>query len=126
MSISLATWRNPLQWNRFRNIKCEDVDYGYDIIVVTQVLTLKEFPPDQLMRLELIEKLYQQGLNSVQISHFMKESYICSPTGLQYDPKLVWVSHDKFLKRKKRVEETTISVDQDYFFVKKGVKFSTM
>ena len=59
---------SQLQWNRFRNIKCEDVDYGYDIRVVTKILTLKDTPEDQLKRLLLIGTLYEKGLNSVQIS----------------------------------------------------------
>ena len=115
-----------LQWSRFRNIKCEDVDYGYDIKVVTQVLTLKDIPKDQLQRILLIETLYEKGLDSVQISDFFNGNQIPTPTGLSYSPKLVWVTNDKFQKRKQRINNTMVSVDQDYFFIKEGVKFWTV
>ena len=113
----------PSQWNRFRNIKCEDVDYGYDIKVVTQILTLKDISEDQLKRLRLIETLYQRGLNSVEISDFLNRHQISTPTGLSYNPKIVWVTHDKFQKRKQRINSTVVSVEQDYFYIKEGVRF---
>ena len=114
--------RTLLQWNKFRNIKCEDVDYGYDIKVVTQILTLKDIPEDQLKRLLLIETLFIKGLNSVQISDFLNRHQISTPTGLSYNPKLVWVTHDKFQKRKQRINSTFVSVEQDYFYIKEGVR----
>ena len=126
MPINPATWPSLSQWNKFRNIKCEDVDYGYDIKVVTQILTLKDMPEDQLKRLLLIETLYERGLNSVQISDFLNSYQIPSPTGLSYNPKLVWVTHDKFQKRKRRINSTLVSVDQDYFYIREGVKFWTV
>lgn len=95
------------------------MDYGYDIFVTTKTLTLKDIAPEQLLRLELIELLYSRGLNSVQISDYMNKSGIISPTGLSYNPTLIWVTHDKFQKRKKRTYDTKVSVEQDYFFVKK-------
>jgi hypothetical protein len=116
----------PSQWNKFRNIKCEDVDYGYDIKVVTQILTLKDIPEDQLKRLLLIETLYEKGLSSVQISDFLNNHQISTPTGLSYNPKLVWVTHNKFQNRKKRIKDTLVSVDQDYFYIREGVKFWTV
>ena len=90
----------PTPWNEFRNINCEDVDYGYDKKVVTQILTLNDLPEDSLKRLELMETetLYQKGLNSVKISDFSNENEILTPTYLQYDPKIVWISHDKVHK----------------------------
>lgn len=116
----------PSQWNKFRNIKCEDVDYGYDIKVVTQVLSLKDIPEDQLKRLQLIESLYMRGLGPVEISNFLNRKQILTPTGLTYTPKLVWVAYNKFKKRKQRINNTQISVDQDYFYIKEGVKFWTV
>jgi hypothetical protein len=49
----------------------------------------------------------------------MNETGIVSPTGLSYNPTLIWVTHDKFQKRKKRILDTKVTVDQDYFFIKK-------
>ena len=83
-------------------------------------------PEDQLKRLLLIETLYERGLNSVQISDFLNSYQIPSPTGLSYNPKLVWVTHDKFQKRKRRINSTLVSVDQDYFYIREGVKFWTV
>ena len=122
MWINRAIWQNQSRWNNLRNIKCEDVDYGYDIKVSTQILTLKDIPEDQLSRLHLIERLYNNGLDSVEISNYLNSKLILTPTGLKYNPKLVWVTHNKFQKRKQRIDSTFVSVDQDYFYVKKGVK----
>lgn len=126
MLTSRETWRSQSQWSRFRNIKCEDVDYGYDIKVVTQVLSLKDIPEEQVQRLLLIESLYMKGLGPVEISDFLNRKQILTPTGLTYTPKLVWVAYDKFKKRKERINNTQISVDQDYFFIKEGVEFWTV
>ena len=91
---------------------------------MTEILTLKDIPEDQLKRLLLIETLYEKGLNSVQISNFLNSHQVISPfIGLFYNPKLVWVTHNKFQKRKKRINNTLVSVDQDYFYIKEGVKF---
>ena len=93
---------------------------------MTQILTLKDIPEDQLKRLQLIETLYEEGLNSVQISDLLNSHQISTPTGLSYNPKLVWVTHNKFQKRKKRINNTLVSVDQDYFYIKEGVKYWTV
>ena len=90
---------------------------------MTQILTIKDIPEDQLKRLLLIETLYEKGLNSVQISDFFNSRQISTPTGLSYNPKLVWVTHNKFQKRKQRINSNLVSVDQDYFYIKKGVKY---
>ena len=73
--------------------------------------------------LNRIETLFIKGLNSVQISEFLNRHQISTPTGLSYNPKLVWVTHDKFQKRKQRVNSTFVSVEQDYFYIKEGVRF---
>ena len=93
---------------------------------MTQILTLKDIPEDQLKRLLLIETLYEKGLNSLQICEFLNSLQVSTPTGLSYNPKLVWVTHNKFQKRKKRINNTLVSVDQDYFYIKEGVKFWTV
>lgn len=89
MLTNQGIWPSRSQWNKFRNIKCEDVDYGYDIKVTTRVLTSKDVPEDQLKRLLFIEAIYEKGLNFVQISDFLNSNHILTPTGLSYNPKLV-------------------------------------
>jgi len=76
--------------------------------------------------LELIDRLYNKGSNSVQISDFLNENQIRSPSGLKYNPTLVWVTNNKFQKRKKRIADTKVSVDQDFFFTKEGVNIWTV
>ena len=83
-------------------------------------------PIQKIRYLNRIETLYEKGLNSVQISDFLNSHQISTPTGLSYNPKLVWVTHNKFQKRKKRINNTLVSVDQDYFYIKEGVKFWTV
>ena len=86
---------------------------------------MRDLSADQLRRLELVESLYQEGMTSVEISEFLNRNQIKTHAGLPYSPKLVWVSNDKFQKRKCRFLSTTVSVHQDYFYVKKGVKLWT-
>lgn len=85
MWISQGIWQSQLQSNRFRYIKCEDVDYGYDILITTKLLTLKDIPEEQLLCHRLIEHLYTRGLNSVQISDYIHETGIVSPKGYRID-----------------------------------------
>ncbi len=75
-------------------------------------------PEGQLNRLNLIETLYSKGFSSTQISDHLNTNNIPTPTGLLYNPQIVWVSHDKYQKRKQRIDATFVSVEQDYFYVK--------
>ncbi|WP_126828167.1 hypothetical protein [Pseudidiomarina taiwanensis] len=72
------------------------------------------------MRLELIARLYNRGYNSVEISKKLNDSGIRTPTGLCYTPKLVWVTQSKYQKRKERELKTLVSVDQDYFYIRRN------
>lgn len=49
----------------------------------------------------------------------MNEAGIVSPKGFSYNPSLIWIKHNKFQERRKRISDTKVSVDQDYFFIKK-------
>lgn len=86
------------------------------------MLTINHLSEDRLHRLELIENLHSQGLNCAQIATFLNEKNIQTPRGLRYNAKIVWVTLHKYQKRKKRFNSTELSVEQDYFYVKKGAK----
>lgn len=70
--------------------------------VVTRSLSLNVIPDGRLERLRLIDSLYQQGWNSVEIANHLNEQGILTPSGKAYYPKLVWVTQNKFKRRADR------------------------
>lgn len=96
--------------------------YGFDIIIKTNVLTLNQLDKDQNDRLELIKDLYEKGLTPKQIAHYLNQENLLTPTGKLYTTQLVFMTHSKYLKRLQRMNNIQVSVKQDYFYVKSGVK----
>lgn len=80
---------------------------------------MNELPEDQVYRLNIMGDLDAEGLTSKQIADYLNEQNLLTPTGQQYYPKLVWVTLDKYKKRQARLDDIEISVDQDYFFLRK-------
>ena len=55
-------------------------------------------------RLEFIKSLSDKGMNSVEISNYLNSNNIKSPKGLLYNPKLIWVTLNKYKIRLTRLE----------------------
>jgi len=85
-----------------------------DVTVRTRTLTIIDIPQERLEKLNLIDDLYGQGLNSREIADHLNECGIRSPHGGTYSSKLVWVTHKKFTDRQERMKDTTFTVDRIY------------
>mgnify|MGYP003328572946 FL=1 len=59
-------------------------------------------------RLEFIKSLSDKGMNSVEISNYLNSNNIKSPKGLLYNPKLIWVTLNKYKKRLSRLNDYKI------------------
>ena len=85
-----------------------------DVTVRTRTLTLVELSQERLEKLNLIDDLYQQGLNSREIADHLNQRGIRSPKGGTYYLKLVWVTHKQLKRRHERMKDTTYTVDAIY------------
>jgi len=81
----------------------------------------------RLDKLELMNDLSNKGYSSKEISEYLNHNNIKTPKGLDYYPKLVWMSLFKFKRRQnryltdeiERVVETLVVVPFKYFKKKK-------
>lgn len=77
----------------------------------------------RLSKLELMDELSKKGYSSKEISKYLNHHNIKTPKGLDYYPKLVWVSLFKYRRRQsrsfkdemERVVETLVVVPFRYF-----------
>ena len=93
----------PLLWSRFRYIKSDlsECFLGVDVTVKTRTLTTPHLSDSRLYRLRLIDNLHRKGLNNRDIVDYLNQRETLSPCGGSYSPKLVWVTHKKFLRNKR-------------------------
>ena len=83
-----------------------------NVTVRTRTLTLIDLSQERLEKLNLIDDLYQQGLNSREIADHLNDRGIRPPKGGTYSSKLVWVTHKKFKIRQERMKDTHWTVDR--------------
>ena len=103
MSINPEIWQNLLLWNNFRKIYGNyDLFIKYRVVIETKKLSIFNLDPNRSNRLKLIKSLSDQGKSSAEISDYLNSSNLKSPRGHQYNPKLVWMTLDKYKKRLKR------------------------
>ena len=77
----------------------------------------------RLSKLELMDELSKKGYSSKEISEYLNHHNIKTSKGLDYYPKLVWVSLFKYRRRQSRsfkdemesVVETLVVVPFRYF-----------
>ena len=62
-----------------------------DVTVRTRTLTLIDLSQERLEKLNLIDELYQQGLNSREIADHLNDRGIRSPKGGTYYSFLGWI-----------------------------------
>ena len=75
---------------------------------------------DRLMRLELIYKLYNQGLSSKEICDYFNNKNIRTVrTNNPYTPKLIWMTLQKYKKRLQRIYSDKILRIKEGIYVKK-------
>ena len=70
------------------------------------VLTLPSLSDERILRLNLINDLYVQGMVSRQIASYLNDHGIVTPRGGGYTPNLVWVTQKKFTDRIKQISDS--------------------
>ena len=97
-----------LRWSEIHYINLDPTSFylRIGIEVYTRVLTLPPLSDERLFRLNLINDLYGQGMDSRQISDYLNDHGIVTPRGGRYTPKLVWVTQKKFTDRLERISDS--------------------
>lgn len=100
---------NPLRWSSFRlKYKNCGLVFNISVLVHTKSLSNVRLSEERLYRLNLIKSLSDMGLTTVEISDALNIRQIKTPKGLQYTPKIVWVTLKKYLKRLDREKHLEI------------------
>ena len=75
---------------------------------------------DRLMRLELMNKLDNQGLSSREICDYFNNKNIRTVrTNNPYSPKLIWITLQKYKKRLQRINSDKILRIEEGMYIKK-------
>ena len=120
MWINLEIWQNQLPWNNFRKI------YGsyrlyikFNVVFETQQLSIKKLNPKREFKLKLIKSLSDINLDNKRISEYLNNNNFKTFNGLEWTPKLVYMSRQKYLKRLKRLEDFQIIDVKEHLVLRK-------
>ncbi|MCF7941199.1 MAG: recombinase family protein [Spirochaetia bacterium] len=91
----------------------------FDVLLTTQILSLNFISEDRDFRHRLIMKLHEDGFSDKEISNYLNEKGIVSPRGLDYYPKLIWVTRKKLRDREVRKENYEIEIGKMSFYLMK-------
>ena len=86
--------------------------FNISILFYTKSLSNVRLSDERLYRLNLIKSLSDMGLTTAEISDTLNIRQIKTPRGLEYTPKIVWVTLKKFndrLEREKHLEIVNLS-----------------
>ena len=86
--------------------------FNISILFYTKSLSNVRLSDERLYRLNLIKSLSDMGLTTAEISDDLNIRQIKTPRGLEYTPKIVWVTLKKFndrLEREKHLEIVNLS-----------------
>ena len=92
----------------------------FDVEITSKALSIPVISSGQQDRLELIQKLHENGFTDADIAEYMNERNLRTATGKQYYRELVWVTRKKFLKRNLRKKDLSYEVKNIHFEVKEG------
>ena len=87
------------QWIEIINLDPTSFYLRISIEFYTRVLKFPSLSDERLFRLNLINDLYGQGMDSQQIADYLNDHGIVTPRGGRYTPKLVWVTQKKVSDR---------------------------
>ena len=109
---------SPLQSNKLHYTKDieKSVVLGFRCEIHTRTLTIPYLDPKRVQRLELLEKLHNQGLSDKQISTWFNDLRLKTPQDKPYTSSLVWVTRKKWSLRKIRENDTYSVIYPPQFF----------
>ena len=116
---SLVTWPSLSRWNKFPiTYSWTDFVLEFDVILVTRILSLNFLSESRTNRLELIEKLHNEGLTDKKISEYLNEKGIKTPRNKEYYPELVFVTRRKMMLRNQRKSDKSWIVENIKIYLK--------
>ena len=103
MSINQEILPSLLQWSSFPILfSMKDVVCIFNILITTRVLSQTRISEDKTDRHKIISNLSNDGFSDKQISEYLNEHQINTPTGLEYYPRLIWITRKKMRKTEER------------------------
>jgi len=87
----------------------------FSVEVETEHLSLNQIPDAYQERHDIILSLYWHGYTPTTIAHYLNRIGMKTPRGKAYYPKLVSVTRDKLLKRKRRRKNVTLKYSKVTF-----------
>lgn len=94
----------------------KSVVLGFRCEIHTRTLTIPYLDPRRVQRLELLEKLHNQGLSNKQISTWFNDIRLKTPRDKPYTPSLVWDTLKTWSLRKIRENDTYSIIYPPQFF----------
>ena len=91
---------------------------GFIIEITTKSLSLINLNETRTKRLEWLFSLRENGYSNKEISDYLNDKGISSPTGKVYSPKLIWVTLKKYQNRLKRSNDYQITSVVEKLFVR--------
>jgi len=114
----------PFDLNQFPlDRSWKDVVVKFDVSVTSQSLSLKQIKDGYEYRHEIIMRLHDEGFSDREISEHLNDQNILTPTGLEYYPKLVWVTRKKFRDREDRKSEYDIQIGPMSFYLRRKTMY---
>lgn len=93
----------------------------FDVEITSKALSIPVISSGQQDRLELIQKLHENGFTDADIAEYMNERNLRTATGKQYYRELVWVTRKKFLKRNLRKNDLSYEVKNIHLEIKESL-----
>ena len=87
----------------------------FSVEVETEHLSLNQIPDAYQERHDIILSLYWHGYTPTKIARYLNRIGVKTPRGKTYYPKLVSVTRDKLLKRKRRRQKVILKFSKVTF-----------
>ena len=91
-----------------------------DATVETRGLSLNVISDDKLVRHEIINRLFEQGLSDARIAEELNNIGMRTPTGLEYYSELVFVTRRKYSLRQLRKKNHNLTIRNVRFFIEQN------
>ena len=74
----------------------------FNVLITTRILSQSRISEEKTDRHKIISELCNDGFSGKQISEYLNEHQINTPTGLEYYPRLIWITRKKMRRTKER------------------------
>ena len=91
---------------------------GFIIEITTKSLSLVNLNETRTERLEWLLSLRENGYSNKEISDYLNDRSVLSPSGKAYSPKLIWVTLKKYQDRLKRSNDYQITSVVEKLFIR--------